>query len=133
MGAWGHRNFENDEALDFVWEINEGGVRTIREAINKVINKPASEQLESPECTEALAAIEYVAAAKGNPSEDFPEESEIWLEKNGGKELLSIDGSILLKAIERIKSSSELRELWDESDDAKEWYNILSGLEQRLS
>jgi hypothetical protein len=133
MGAWGHRNFENDEALDFVWEINEGGVQTIREAINKVVNKPASEQLESPECTEALAAIEYVAAAKGNPSEDFPEESEIWLEKNGGKELLSIDGSLLLKAIERIKSSSELREQWDESDDAKEWYNILSGLEQRLS
>ena len=133
MGAWGHRNFENDEALDFVWEINEGGVQTIREAIEKVINKPASEPLESPECTEALAAIEYVAAAKGNPSEDFPEESEIWLEKNGGKELLSIDGSLLLKAIERIKSSSELREQWDESDDAKEWYNILSGLEQRLS
>jgi hypothetical protein len=133
MGAWGHRNFENDEALDFVWEINESGVQTIREAITKVVNKPASEQLESPECTEALAAIEYVAAAKGNPSEDFPEESEIWLEKNGGKELLSIDSSLLLKAIERIKSSSELRELWDESEDAKEWYNILSGLEQRLS
>lgn len=133
MGAWGHRNFENDEALDFVWEINEGGVQTIREAINKVVNKPASEQLESPECTEALAAIEYVAAAKGNPSEDFPEESEIWLEKHGGKELLSIDSSLLLQAIERIKSSSELRELWDESEDSKEWYEILSGLEQRLS
>jgi hypothetical protein len=133
MGAWGHRNFENDGALDFVWEINEGGVQTIREAINKVVNTPDADYLESPVCTEALAAIEYVAAAKGKPSEDFPEESEIWLEKNGGKELLSIDGSILLKAIERIKSSSELREQWDESDDAKEWYNILSGLEQRLS
>jgi hypothetical protein len=133
MGAWGHRNFENDEALDFVWEINEGGVQTIREAIDKVVNKPASEQPESSECTEALAAIEYVAAAKGNPSEDFPEESEIWLEKNGGKELLSIDSTLLLKAIERIKSNSELRAAWDDSAEAKEWYNILSGLEQRLS
>jgi hypothetical protein len=133
MGAWGHRNFENDEALDFVWDITEGGVPAIVTAIKKVADTPESEFIETTESTQALAAIEYIAAAKGKPSEDFPEESEIWLEKNGGKDLLTIDTNTVLKAIERVRTNSELRELWGDSEDLDKWQGVLTNLEERLS
>jgi hypothetical protein len=133
MAAWGHRNFENDDALDFVWSVTEGGVPAILNAINNVSNKPESENLDTADCTQALAAMEYIAAAKGKPSEDFPEESETWLERNGGKELLSVDSGMVLKAIRKIKNNSKLRGTWDEGAGAGEWLTVLSSLEQRLS
>ena len=133
MGAWGHRNFENDEALDFVWDITDGGVPAIVKAIKKVADTPDSQFIESTDSTQALAAIEYIAAAKGKPSEDFPEESETWLEKNGSNELLSIDQSIVLKAIDRVRSNSELREQWGDSEDLEKWQGVLTNLEERLS
>jgi hypothetical protein len=39
---------------------------------------------------------------------------------------------LALKAIERIKTNSELKELWDESETLNEWYEALNGLESRL-
>jgi hypothetical protein len=37
-----------------------------------------------------------------------------------------------LKAVERIKTDSELKELWDESENPEEWYGAVSNLEARL-
>lgn len=133
MGTWGHRIFENDEALDFVWEVEEGGLNTIQQAIYKVASIPETEHLESLDCTEALAAMEYVAAAKGNQSEDFPEEAEIWIENKGGKELTTIDTAILIRTIEKIRDNSELCDLWKEGNETEKWYQTLSDLGKRLS
>jgi hypothetical protein len=39
---------------------------------------------------------------------------------------------IALKAVERIKTDSELKELWDESENPDEWYSAVGNLEVRL-
>jgi hypothetical protein len=40
--------------------------------------------------------------------------------------------SLALKAVERIKTDSELKELWDESENPAEWYAAVGNLEARL-
>ena len=134
MGAWGYANFENDTALDFVWEIEESGVSTIIHAIKKINTVAETEQLDADECTEALAAIEYIATAKGNMSEDFPESAEEWMAKYKGTELT--DAGLVAeshKAIDRIKSNSALKELWAETEDGESWLKVLEGLKSRIS
>ena len=80
MGAWENGNFGNDDAMDFVSEVNSK--ESIFDAILKISMASQNEYLEAPDCSVALAAIEYIAAALGNPAEDFPEETEEWVSKN---------------------------------------------------
>lgn len=39
---------------------------------------------------------------------------------------------LALKTIARIKTNSELKELWDESETPEAWYQAVSDLERRL-
>jgi hypothetical protein len=134
MGTWGHRIFENDSALDFVAEVEERGFDRIEEAIRVVANYPAEDYLEVDDSAAALAAIEYIAAAKGKQSEDFPENAEDWLQKAGPGTLLSQDSSTIAKAIDRVRNNSELRDLWQEDgEEPQEWLAVLNDLEKRVS
>lgn len=141
MGAWEVENFGNDDAMDFVADVETGGKKSILTAIKTAAD--AAEYPEAPECCIALAAIEYIAAAKGNPSADFPEEAEEWLSKNkllpftlgglfgiGAKEIDIT--SLSLSAIEKIKTRSELKELWEESGEFEKWLTIVQDLEKRI-
>jgi Domain of unknown function (DUF4259) len=143
MGAWETGNFGNDDAMDFVGDITEtNGKDLILSAIQAIINN--TDYIESSDCCTALAAIEFIAAAKGNACDDFPEEAEEWLSKNklmpftkggfmgiGAKEVDVI--TLSSKAIEKIKTESELKELWEESGEFEEWLEILEGLKQRIA
>lgn len=134
MGTWGHRNFENDSALDFVADVEERGFDRIEEAIRVVANYPEEDYLEIDDSVAALAAIEYIAAAKGQQSEDFPEDAEDWLQKAGTDTLLKQDAAAVAKAIDRIRNNSELRDLWgEEGADPELWLAVLSDLEKRVS
>jgi hypothetical protein len=136
MGTWGHRNFENDNALDFIEEVQERGLERIEEAIKVVANYPEEEYLNADDSVAALAAIEYVAAAKGKQSEDFPEDAEDWLQKTGTGSLTSYDKATLLKVIDRVRNNSELRDNWQEEGtepvEPAEWLAVLSDLENRV-
>jgi hypothetical protein len=134
MGTWGHRNFENDNALDFIEEVGERGIERIEEAIKVVANYPEEEFLNADDSVAALAAIEYVAAAKGKQSEDFPEDAEDWLQKTGTGSLSSYDKATITKVIERVRNNSGLRDIWqEEGNEPAEWLAVLSDLENRVS
>lgn len=134
MGAWGHLNFENDTALDFVAEVEEEGVDKIKSAIEVINSIEEDAYLDSYLCTEALAAIEYIAAAKDRIAEDFPEDAEEWLKAHRAS-LLTIRGIIAKsqQAIDRIKHNSELKELWEETEDYEAWNKVLDDLNSRIS
>ncbi len=134
MGTWGHRNFENDNALDFIEEVEKRGFDRIEEAIRVVANYPDEEFLNADDSVAALAAIEYVAAAKGKQSEDFPEDAEDWLQKTGTGPLSSYDKATITKVIDRVRNNSALRDLWqEEGNEPAEWLAVLSDLEKRVS
>lgn len=135
MGAWGTLNFENDTALDFVYEIEEEGANRIKIAIEAVNSREEDSFLDSDLCSEALAAIEYIAAAKDKVSEDFPEDAEEWLTPANKENLLAIRNLIAnsKQAIDRIKHNSELKDLWEETEEFEEWNKVLDGLVTRIS
>jgi hypothetical protein len=134
MGTWGHRNFENDAALDFVNEVEDNGIDVIEDAIQRVANLPEEDYLEDDDSASVLAAIEFIAAAKGKQSEDFPESAEDWLGKANPANLLAVDKAQLSKIIERVKTNSGLRDAWqEEGGEPTEWLAVLSDLENRVS
>ena len=133
MGAWGAGSFENDSALDWVWEIEEAtDLGPIEKAISDVLN--TNEYLEVDEGCMALAAAEVVAALRNKPTENLPEEVTNWVQRNNvqpSDELVTN----ALKAIDKIRNNeqSELKELWEESDSIEEWYLVLDDLMKRLT
>jgi hypothetical protein len=135
MGAWGHLNFENDTALDLVYEIEEKGADRIRTAIEAINSREEDGFLDSDLCSEALAAIEYIAAVKDKASEDFPEDAEEWLTPANKESLLAIRDLIKksTQAIDRIKHNSELKDLWEETEDFEGWNKVLDGLVARIN
>ena len=77
-----------------------------------------------------LAAAEVVAALGGNPSDSLPKEIAAWVKgKRNPSKKLKKDA---LAAVAAVKKSSELKDLWEESDDFAAWLSSLEDLEQRL-
>ena len=130
MGAWGVKTFENDDALDWVSELEQAEDHSLIEETLKVVTERGDEYLEAPEACMALAAAEVVAALNKASSPDLPEEVKQWISQHrlGNLRLTPL----ALKAVQRIKTNSELKELWDESDSAAEWQEVIRSLETRL-
>jgi len=131
MGAWGTKNFENDDAMDWVAELVQSkDVSVIEEALRFVVERSDDEYVELPEACRALAAAEVVAALNGAGSPDLPDEVKQWIRQHQvGSQSLS---QLALRAVKRVKTASELQELWEESESAAEWHEVINALEARL-
>jgi|SRR5215213_1423100 len=132
MGAWGSDSLENDHAADWVADFCDAPDRAlILNTLSAVVDTEPGEYLEAPDCSVGIAAAEVVAALKNAPNPNLPEHAKSCLSNLN----IKADPSLVafaLKAIERIKTNSELKELWDESETPDEWYQALNGLENRL-
>lgn len=119
MGAWGHLPFENDDALDFGYEIEDAtDVSPLSEAFEDVLTEDGVD--ESHLGSNAVAAAALVASALGAPeavSGRIPEDLKDWLELFGSQVSppLAALGARALTAV--LGQGSELAELWDESED----------------
>jgi hypothetical protein len=71
-----------------------------------------------------------VAALNHAGSLHLPVEVKQWISRHqvGSPSLTQL----ALKAVQRIETASELSEMWDESERADEWYEVLENLEARL-
>lgn len=135
MGAWGTGNFENDSALDFVADLKEMDPVLLKNAIVFLAEAESEQELDSDDCCAALVAAEYVAAARGNASPAITDEQKKWIAE---KDIKSMDeahdlASHARSAVERIRTQSELQELWEESDHFQEWYKVQEELIRRLA
>ncbi len=130
MGAWGIGHFENDDAGDWVFELEDTkSLDPVKSAFAAV--DESGDYLESPDASAALAAAEIIAAIRGNPASDLPESVASIIDDLGA----AVHGDLAAKAIsvvEKVKSGSELRELWEETDDFAEWLSKVDDLLQRL-
>jgi hypothetical protein len=131
MGAWGSGPFENDDASDWVWELedDENGSVVIA-ALSEIVDTEIDGEIEAPEASNAIAAAEIVAAARGHHRAELPSEAREWIRVNAGL----VDSSWLALAagaVERIAIDSELKELWDEAQSS-EWSEYVADLLSRL-
>jgi hypothetical protein len=128
MGAWGARSFENDDALDWVWELEESDDASVVRAALAATER--DDEVEAPEAACACAAAEVVAAASGAPAEWLPDEVRTWVAAHGA----AVAGlrSEAPAAVPRVASRSVLQQLWAESGDA-EWDKAVADLLGRLT
>jgi len=130
MGAWAAGSFDNDDAGDWVWELPQAADTSI---LNDVLSRitEADGYLEAPECCIGIAAAEVVAALRQRPASKLPDEAITFVARMGAAPSPSLVSSAL-RALDRIKTKSELQELWDESDSRLEWHRAVAELEGRL-
>ncbi len=131
MGAWGINTFENDDASDWLGEFCDEPNEDLLFDAFATVNDIGDDYLESPESSAALAAAEVVAALRGKLSTNLPDEAQECIKSfklNPSDELITS----AQKAVARVQTNSELKELWDESDDSMQWQQSVADVAQRL-
>jgi len=133
-GAWGMGPFDNDDALDWVWELEDSDSTAVLEsALKDVVGSMF--YFSAPECSRAIAAAEVVAALAGKPRPELPDEVASWVRSNklvADEELINLAKQSV--TLVRDSNKSELAELWrDSGSDYDEWHSSLSDLLKRLS
>lgn len=148
MGAWGHTVFEDDEGLDWFDEFCDGGqqLQELEEAFADV-NLNDEESIEYEFCIAALVAAEIIAAAVGKRGETYPDADYFEPDEESGHQVAAPDWTTIKgyihpglivsaqMAIDKVgdDDSSELKELWEESEYFEEWKAYLNELKKRLS
>ena len=111
MGSWGHKPLENDSAADLASSFNESKNTNVLEHVFDAINALNVDQyLEAPEAEAAVAAAQILQ----NLTPDEIKEDD--------RNRLISKSNIALK---RVLENSELKELWSESDEYKDWVAVV--------
>ena len=144
MGGWGTGSFENEDAQGFLGRLHSLGIDDLRQILTRAADQ--DDYLEAPESGIAVAAAEVVAAlvvaarivaTKEAPSPAAPREIMDWTSKNWTSKNQSLVPSDLVdlarRAVERVRTNSELKDLWLEAEGLNEWNAALRELTERLS
>ncbi len=134
MGAWGHGNFENDVAADWVYEIFEPGdhVPYVVNGLKGVAESGADAALDADVCNIGLAAADVIAAWLGNPGRDANDTVTVWAK---AQKTPPDDGLVAMarSVVARVTAGSELHTLWaDNENGGSDWIATQDDLLQRL-
>jgi len=138
MPGWGTGSFENEDAQSLLGRLNSLGVDDLRQILTHAADQ---DYLEAPESGAVVAAAEVVAAlvvsAKGMAAKEetsspaTPPQIVDWMRKNGAgipPDLVDLAH----RAVENVRTNSELKDLWLEAEGLNEWSAALRELEGRL-
>lgn len=131
MGTWGPGNFENDDAIEWVAELEgyaDDGL--IVDALNTIIDQ-TDDCPAATDCSVAIAAAEVIAAQSEEPHDDCPDEVEVWVEGRLAPSPTKIAQA--RQAIQVILADSELKGIWQDSDGLEVWQASVEDLLSRLS
>lgn len=137
MGTWSEDNFANDDAADWVGQLEKSkGLTVLLSPIESVISN--NDYLESYQCYEALAAAEIIASDVTGDTSTIPKEAHAWLNKKQGlfgkKPQIKKEHALIAKlAVEKIIENSELKELWEETEHYSKWQTIQHILIEKLN
>lgn len=132
MGAWDIGSFDNDTASDWVYDLERSSdTALIADALESVA-AVGEGYLDAHECCEAIAAAEIIAALRGHPLPDLADETADWVERHRHLDTSSLIAPALA-ALQRIRSDSELKGLWDDVEETVRWLATLDDLTGRLN
>lgn len=144
MPGWGTGSFENEDAQSFLGRLNSLGIDDLRPILARAADQ--EDYLEAPESSIAVAAAEVVAAlvvaakvvaAREEASPAAPREIMDWTSKNWTSKNKALAPPDLVdlarRAVERVRTNSELKDLWLEAEGLNEWSAALRELKERLS
>ena len=129
MGTWGSGPFDNDDAADWAWSLEDSA----DDAVLRAALRDGAEAAKPDASTSqiAIAAAAVVVAGRSSDSAQLPEEVGAWFEAH--RDLPWADLAELARAaLTNVAKDSELLDLWAESDDAATWRADLEELQSRL-
>jgi hypothetical protein len=130
MGAWGPESFANDDALDWIVELEQAtDAGLLHHTLSAAADEP--DYLEVDGASKAVAAAEVLAALAGLPATHLPEEVMVWVRAR----YAMVDKNLIalaLRSLDRVRRDSELADLWAESGPT-EWESVIAELRSRLS
>jgi hypothetical protein len=130
MPGWGTGSFENEDAQSFLGALKSKDPAELKTLLARAAE--SQDYLNGQESSIVIAAAEVVATAKGNPPENVPSQVAQFVETNGGEPSDEMN-ELARKAVEKVRTNSELKDLWLEADGLNEWSAALRELERRLS
>jgi hypothetical protein len=129
MGAWGTAAFDNDDASDWVYDLEARGMPAIESALAA---SSATSRLATPADTNVIAAGEVIAAALGQPVPGLREDIQELVDALTAT--ITPDHAVRARVgAERVLSGSELADLWAESPDVGDWQDAVEDLIRRLA
>ena len=134
MAGWGTGSFENDDAQAWLSQLASLAVDDLHPPLSRAADN--ADYLEAPESSIAVAAAEAVAALRGTPATALPKEIADWVREaksNSKNDSILALASLAVRAIQRVRTNSELKDLWLEADGLNEWSANLRDLETRLT
>lgn len=129
MPGWGSGSFENEDAQNFLKRLGSSGINDLRKILARAADQ--DDYLEAYESRVVVVAGEIVAVARGEPPEAVPIQIAQWVAKIEGTpspEMMDL----ARRAVERVRTNSELKDLWLEAEGLNEWSAALRDLELRL-
>jgi hypothetical protein len=133
MGAWGEKAFQNDSALDWLAELEAGGVAALRSTLSRVADTDEEDWVDVDDGASAIAAAEIVAAALRPGRDRLTKAASTWLDAHQGS-LVAEDLNLANRAVKRVLAGgSELRALWDENGPDSAWHTDMRLLLERLT
>jgi Domain of unknown function (DUF4259) len=134
MGAWAADTFGNDNACDWAFDLEKSKDLSLVENTLDAVLSQGEEYIDASNASEALAAIEAIARLQGNWGERnaYSEPVDKWVEKTKFQPSARL-AQKAHRVIERIVAEdSELKELWEESDDYEAWLAFVAELKSRV-
>jgi hypothetical protein len=128
MGAWSHEPFGNDTAADWAWGLDDSAdLRYIENTLDAVEDQG---ELDASVAEEALAAVDVLAKAlgKGTPPDVYSDSALQWIARvkpTIGRDLREKALRVLKRVMD---DDSELRALWEESDEYDAWQQSVTAL-----
>jgi hypothetical protein len=131
MGTWGTGPFDSDDALDWVWELQEApDWSMVDSALRTAADTAPDVDLEAPAGQVAWAAATVVTAA-AHPGVAVPDEVAPWLDRHRGACPAELR-SLASRALERVLADrSELVALWNEAGN-DDWLTDVQRLVSQL-
>jgi hypothetical protein len=134
MGAWGVLAFDNDEACDWAYDLeNVEDLSLVDSAFATV--EGANEYLDAHDACNALAACEVLARLRGNHGykNSYTEAVDAWVASHQIKPPQSMFARADAVIDRVLGGKSELRELWLDSEGVGvEWRQSVEELRHRL-
>lgn len=131
MGTWGFSTFDDDDARDWVYDLEERGVKAIEGAFGEILE--IGDYLDTDICSRALAACEVVAALAGKASDGLTDEVSEWIEQHSNVDVSGFRNTAL-QVIDRVVCDrSELKQRWEDSDGFHTWIAGVADLKSRLA
>ena len=135
MGAWSYESFGNDDACDWIAQLEEHNDLGFVESTFDALLAVGDDYLEAPEACEAIAAAEVVARLQGRSGGQDASSGSVdaWVER------VKLQPSAILidkarRALDRILAApSELLELWEDAEPLGAWQAEVNKLKARVS